>query len=200
MTAVARRPHLSERLSDAVVARSDNGAVAALLANDSASIREKTLDTLIAVAATHQQWQETLVRRTGLPPQATLALAAVVADHLLEPLAARTDLDPTLARVLRARVDLRLERRGGGALPPELAFEEAGLRGDRITMLRLLAEQTGVPARAVEHAAQCAAARRLSASAGRPASRRAAACRRKACSARSPPAPAYPCRRPATGR
>jgi hypothetical protein len=81
-------------------------------------------------------------------------LAAVVADHLLEPLATRTDLDPTLARVLRARVDLRLERRGGGTLPPELAFEEAGLRGDKITMLRLLAEQTGVPARAVEHAAQ----------------------------------------------
>ena len=154
VTAVARRPHLSERLSDAVVARSDNGAVAALLANDSASIREKTLDTLIAVAATHQQWQETLVRRAGLPPQATLALAAVVADHLLEPLAMRTDLDPTLARVLRARVDLRLERRGGAALPPELAFEEAGLRGDKLTMLRLLAEQTGVPARAVEHAAQ----------------------------------------------
>jgi hypothetical protein len=154
VTAVARRPYLSERLSDAVVARSDNGAVAALLANDSASIREKTLDTLIAVAASHQQWQETLVRRAGLPPQATLALAAVVADHLLEPLATRTDLDPTLARVLRARVDLRLERRGGGTLPPELAFEEAGLRGDTLTMLRLLAEQTGVPARAVEHAAQ----------------------------------------------
>lgn len=154
VTAVARRPHLSERLSDAVVARADNGAVAALLANGTAAIREKTLDTLIAVAATHQEWQESLVQRAGLPPQATLALAAVVADHLLEPLASRSDLDPTLARVLRARVDLRLERRGAAALPPELAFEEAGLRGDKVAMLRLLAERSGVPPRAVAHAAQ----------------------------------------------
>lgn len=154
VTVVARRPRLSERLSDAVVARADHGAVAALLANDSAAIREKTLDTLIAVAATQPQWQESLVRRAGLPPQATLALAAVVADHLLEPLANRPDLDPGLAQMLRARIDQRLERPRSGTLAPDLAFEEAGLHGDRLAMLRLLAEQAGVPARAVEHAAQ----------------------------------------------
>ena len=154
VTAVARRPMLSERLSDAVAARAGTEAVAALLENDSASIREKTLDTLIALAASRHEWQESLVRRSGLPPRATLALAGLVADHLLEPLATRADLDPGLARVLRARVDMRLERRGNAALPPELAFEEAGLRGDQPTMLRLLAEQAGVPPRAVEHVAR----------------------------------------------
>ncbi|TCZ59877.1 DUF2336 domain-containing protein [Roseicella aquatilis] len=154
VTAVARRPRLSERLSDAVATRAETGAITALLENDSAAIQERTLDTLIALAATRQDWQDRLVRRSGLPPRATLALAAVVVDHLLEPLASRTDLDPTLARVLRARVDLRLERRSSGQLPPELAFEEASLRGDQVTMLRLLADLAGVSARAVEHVAQ----------------------------------------------
>ena len=41
VTAVARRPDLSERLSDAVGRPVRNGAVAALLANDSASIRRR---------------------------------------------------------------------------------------------------------------------------------------------------------------
>lgn len=154
VTAVARRPQLSEALSDAIAARADDGAIAALLGNESAAIREHTLDTLIAQAATRQAWQERLVRRPGLPPRATLALVAVVADHLLRPLAQRADLDPALTRVLRARVELRLEGRSGGPLPPELAFEEAALRGDTMAMLRLLAEGTGVPARAVEHAAR----------------------------------------------
>jgi uncharacterized protein (DUF2336 family) len=154
VTAVARRPRISERLSDAVVAQAGTEAIAALLGNDSAAIRERTLDRLIAQAAIHEDWQESLIRRSGLSPRTTLALAVVVADHLLEPLAARTDLDPTLARVLRARVELRLRGQEARRLPPELAFEEAGLRGDQATMLRLLAERTGMPSRAVEHAAR----------------------------------------------
>jgi len=152
VTAIARRPHLSEIISDAVVARADDAATAALLGNGSAAIRERTLDTLIAQAAGHLQWQECLVRRPGLPPRATLALATFVADHLLESLATRSDLDPMLTRVLRARVDLRLVGHGTSHLPPDLAFEEAALRGDQMTMLRLLAEAAGVPPRAVEHA------------------------------------------------
>ncbi|MEN0076306.1 MAG: DUF2336 domain-containing protein [Paracraurococcus sp.] len=161
VTAVARRPHLSERLSEAVVARADEAATAALLANDSAVIRERTLDRLVAEAATHATWQDSLVRRSGLPAGAVLTLATMVADHLLEPLISRNDLDPSLARVLRARVSLRLERRGETALPPELAFEEAALRGDRTRMLRLLAERSGVPVLAIEHVAQLRSAKAL---------------------------------------
>ncbi|MDO9712021.1 DUF2336 domain-containing protein [Paracraurococcus lichenis] len=155
VTAVARRPRLSERISDAVAARAETAPVAALLTNDSAAIRERTLDTLIAQAASRPEWQESLVRRAGLSHRATLALAAVVADHLLEPLASRADLDPGLARLLRARMDLRLGRGdAAAALPPDLAFEEAGLQGDHGMMQRLLAEHAGVPLRAVEHVAQ----------------------------------------------
>ena len=154
VTAIGRRPQLSERISEAVVARADETATAALLANGSAAIREHTLDRLIAEAATHAAWQESLVRRSGLPAGAVLTLATMVADHLLEPLVTRSDLDPTLSRVLRARVALRLERCGAAPLPPDLAFEEAALRGDRTRMLRLLAERSGVAVRAIEHVAQ----------------------------------------------
>ena len=106
-------------------------------------------------------WQERLVRRTGLPSRAALALVSVVADHLLEPLATRADLDPTLARVLRARVDLRLEGRQVKHLPPELAFEEAALHGDQATMLRLLAEGAALPPLAVDHAVRLRSAKAL---------------------------------------
>nr|WP_254452633.1 DUF2336 domain-containing protein [Roseicella sp. DB1501] len=161
VTAVARRPHLSERLSEAVVARADEAATAALLANESAAIRERTLDRLVAEAATHTAWQDSLVRRSGLSAGAVLTLATMVADHLLAPLISRNDLDPSLARVLRARVALRLERRGEDSLSPELAFEEAALRGDRTRMLRLLAERSGVPVLAIEHVAQLRSAKAL---------------------------------------
>ncbi|MBK1657849.1 DUF2336 domain-containing protein [Paracraurococcus ruber] len=152
VTAVARRPMLSERLSDAVAKRAEAEPVAALLANDSAAIRERTLDALIAQAATQPEWQRCLVRRPGLPPRALLALAKVVADHLLEPLTGRADLDPGLARLLRARVEQRLQRTEDTSLPPDLAFEEAALQGDRIAMRRLLAAAAGVPETAVTRA------------------------------------------------
>ena len=161
VTAVARRPHLSERISEAVVARADEAATAALLANESAAIRERTLDRLVAEAATHTAWQDSLVRRGGLSAGAVLTLATMVADHLLAPLISRNDLDPSLARVLRSRVALRLERRGEDSLSPELAFEEAALRGDRTRMLRLLAERSGVPVLAIEHVAQLRSAKAL---------------------------------------
>lgn len=160
VTAVARRPHLSERLADAIAAQAADEPVAALLANDSAAIRERTLDALIARTAGHLSWQESLVRRANLPPAAALALVGVIADHLLEPLAGRTDLGPSLARVLLARVKQRLEG-AEGTLPPELAFEEAALRGERDTMLQLLARSAAMPPGAVRQVVQLRSAKAL---------------------------------------
>ncbi|WP_198378737.1 DUF2336 domain-containing protein, partial [Neoroseomonas rubea] len=92
LTAVARRPAISERVADALVDTGNDTAITALLLNDSAAIRESTLDALVVQAAERTQWQAPLVQRPALPPRAAVALSRLVAEDLLAPLAARTDL------------------------------------------------------------------------------------------------------------
>lgn len=160
LSAVARRPALSECLSDAIAASADEAAIGALLANPSAAIREQTLDGLILQAATRIRWQESLVRRPSLPPRAQRALALCVAGHLLEVLAARPDLAPDLARRLQDRVEARLLE--GAAEPPAGArFEAAALRGDHAAMARLLAQEASVTLQLVEQAVRLRSARAL---------------------------------------
>jgi len=164
--AVARRPALSERLSDAVAARADEAAIAALLDNPSAAIREQTLDGLIAESAGRIGWQESLVRRPSLPAHSARALALIVAEHLLQPLAARPDLDPALAETLRNRVAERLEAAGLSTENVhfdmlETAFEAAGRQGDRTAMARHLARAAKVPLPAVERASRLRSAKAM---------------------------------------
>jgi len=106
--AVARRAYLPESVSDAIAATTDTAAIRALLANDSAAIRESTLDALIDRAAGQPAWHGPMVRRPTLPTRAARALSEIVAAHQLEVLRARTDLDPALAAELRLRVAGRL--------------------------------------------------------------------------------------------
>jgi uncharacterized protein (DUF2336 family) len=143
LSAVARRPALSECLSDAIAASADEAAIGALLANPSAAIREQTLDGLILQAATRIRWQESLVRRPSLPPRAQRALALCVAGHLLQ--------DRVEARLLE-----------GAAEPPAGArFEAAALRGDHAAMARLLAQEASVTLQLVEQAVRLRSARAL---------------------------------------
>ncbi len=176
VTAIARRPQLSEALCDAIIAHADPGTVGVLLENPTAAIRESALDALIANAAEHTGWQERLVRRPRLPAGAALALAVFIAGHLLEALATRPDLDPGLARTLRQRVEQRLVASAAAPIPlalppmanpptpagpPESAFEAAGLRGDQAAMATPLCAAAGVPAAAVEQAVRLRSAKGL---------------------------------------
>ena len=90
--------------------RRDGGrpAIRALLANPSAQIREATLDALVARAAQTRTGTTPLVRRPALPPRAARMLSEIVATHLLEVLATRADLAPSLAEDLRRRIAIRL--------------------------------------------------------------------------------------------
>jgi uncharacterized protein (DUF2336 family) len=124
--AVARRPGIDMAVSDAIAASADSSVVRALLENESAQIREATLDALIARGVEHPDWHAPLVRRPELPPRAARALSEIVTTCLLEELAARADLPAELARDLRARVAARL----GGAetparAPADITLEEA---------------------------------------------------------------------------
>lgn len=116
LSAIARRVGLSTGVSDAIVATRDVSAVAALLANDSAQIREETLDLILDAAPSVEPWHEPLVQRPNLPGKAAKRIAGFVAASLLTKLASRTDLPAdTLAelrQVVEQRLDVKLEETG----------------------------------------------------------------------------------------
>jgi uncharacterized protein (DUF2336 family) len=108
LQAIARRPAVSSRVADAVAATGNEGAVAALLGNTSAQIREETLDRLIEQAPTRPSWHPPLVRRPKLPARAMVRLATFVARSLVEELKRRSDLDPATASAVSEVVEKRI--------------------------------------------------------------------------------------------
>ncbi len=102
--AAARRSRIEATVSDAIVDAANSEAIGALLANPSAQIRELTLDALVARATHEAGWHEPLVRRPTLPTRTARALSEIVANHLLQVLLARDDLDPVLAAELRGKL------------------------------------------------------------------------------------------------
>ncbi len=129
---MARRPDLTEPLSAAIAAGEDTAAIRELLANDSAQIRESTLDALIARAADNVEWHEPLVRRPVLPPRSARTLAEVVTTHLLECMVSRADLDPETVGALRDRLAARLSAGSARAtISDDLSTTEALREADR---------------------------------------------------------------------
>ncbi len=170
VTSVARRPHLNEAVSDAIAATANVSAIRVLLTNQSAAIREATLDALIASGAEHTEWHEPLVRRPALSAGSARKLSEIVANHLLEILASRTDLDPNLLQELRKRLKQRLEADAGTPATTVDAMAEMGgrardertvtetmllhaaQRGDAKLAAVLLATAAGVPLPVVQRA------------------------------------------------
>ena len=187
--AAARRPRIDAMLCDAIVDAADTDAIGALLANPSAQIREATLDALVAHAAQHEGWQEPLVRRPCLPARAARALSQIVANHLLEVLWAREDLDPALADDVRDRLrqaapatsaasvaTLNTAAQQNPAKAAELesacalrdvgriddaAVLTAAQRGDVALATAMLAAKAGVPLAVIERAASLRSAKGL---------------------------------------
>jgi uncharacterized protein (DUF2336 family) len=108
LQAIARRADVSPRVADAVAATGSESAVAALLGNNSAQIREETLDRLIEQAPTRPSWHPPLVRRPKLPARAMVRLATFVARSLVEELKRRSDLDPATASAVNEVMEKRI--------------------------------------------------------------------------------------------
>lgn len=113
LTAIARRIGLSAGVSDVIAATRDVSAVSALLANDSAQIREETLDLILDAAPSVESWHEPLVQRPNLPGGAAKRIAGFVATSLLNLLASRKDLPADalaeVRQVMEKRLDVKLE-------------------------------------------------------------------------------------------
>jgi uncharacterized protein (DUF2336 family) len=115
LAAVAKRSNVAAAISDALVEADDTAAVASLLANKSAQIREETLDLIVDRAPSRASWHGPLVDRPTLTPKAALKIAAFVADALSQRLQARPDLDPATREAVTAEVRRRLAPAAGGS-------------------------------------------------------------------------------------
>ena len=108
LNAISRRAGVSEAVADAVVATNDISAIGDLLGNDSAQIREETLDGLVERAPEVELWHAPLVGRPHLPAHAVSKLAMFVANNLLETLQGRQDLDDETLRAVKSAVRSKL--------------------------------------------------------------------------------------------
>jgi uncharacterized protein (DUF2336 family) len=113
LDAISRRTRVGEQVSDAIVDTDDVGAIAVLLANPSAQIREETLDYVVDRAIDVESWHLPLVNRPRLSPGIAGKLARFVADHLVAVLTQRRDLDPETAAAVNAEVRKRLDSGDG---------------------------------------------------------------------------------------
>lgn len=109
LAAIAQRRDVQARVSDAIVAADDEPAVAALLANKSAQIREETLDLIVERAPHRVAWHEPLVRRPTLPARAAQRIASFIAESLLGILKGREDLPRETRDKVAAAIAQRLE-------------------------------------------------------------------------------------------
>ena len=103
LSAIARRKTVDEDVSDAIAGTDDQDAIADLLANPSAQVREETLDMLVDRAPNVESWHAPLVAMPKLPAGPAKKIAGFVAQSLLDSLGSRTDLPPeTITAVAEA--------------------------------------------------------------------------------------------------
>ncbi len=132
VAAIAQRSDLSQRVADAVVRTDDIDAVALLLGNESAQIREETLDHILARAPSRKSWHRPLVYRPNLSSAAVRRLARFVAVSLIEVLQQRHEMDEETAEAVVATLRTRLAKNGAPLAdepPPATEGESDGPSG-----------------------------------------------------------------------
>jgi uncharacterized protein (DUF2336 family) len=164
LAAIARRRPVSPDVAQAIVSSLDIPAIASLIANPDAKIREKTLDALAAQAEKIQSWHVPLVLRADLSKRAIWRIASFVGSSLIEQLVARYGLDDEIGQRLNKELRARLQEERGpeSASPPDLAardvaaaraagkldegfVEQAAQAGQRDAVILALAVLAAVP-------------------------------------------------------
>ncbi|UTW55176.1 DUF2336 domain-containing protein [Kordiimonas sp. SCSIO 12610] len=140
LTAIAKRENLSENVSGDIAASLDVPAIAALLTNESAYIREETLDQIIDQAKSVDDLHRPLALRPQLSIRAMKRIAGFVASALVHAMMEQSDLEEDQAEELLDRVRDRLEEEDIGDEEEQklaakaLDFAERGLIDDKFLM------------------------------------------------------------------
>ena len=169
---VASRDRLSAVVADAIVDQADVPTIRALLSNQSARIRESTLDVIVGRAPEHIEWHAPLVRRSSLSAHAIRALSEFITIDLLRMLATRSDLEPSKLEIVRQRMSVhagdqdealiahvRTLQASGGLT--EAALREAAQAGDTRLLLAQLAVSSGIALSIVERVLELRSAKAL---------------------------------------
>ncbi|MBF0355093.1 MAG: DUF2336 domain-containing protein [Alphaproteobacteria bacterium] len=109
LAAISRRAGVGAEVADVIAKSEDVEAIAVLLGNRSAQIREETLDRLIERAPDIEMWHAPLVQRPHLSARAVGRIARFVADNLLDVLKSRQDLPENVMADVEREVKKRLE-------------------------------------------------------------------------------------------
>ncbi len=108
LTAIARRSPVSEDIANDIAASLEIPAVAALLANPDAAIREETLDQIIEQAKTVTELHKPLALRPALSIRAMKRIAGFVASALVHRMVEKHKLDDPIAEEVLDRVRHRI--------------------------------------------------------------------------------------------
>lgn len=119
LSAIARRVALGEEVSESIVDTGNTEAIAELLGNDSAQIREETLDRIVDDAAANPSWHAPLVHRPRLHAGAARRVAKIVAAPLLADLKQRGDIDAETLSAIEQALAENLDADADGAAEPE---------------------------------------------------------------------------------
>lgn len=121
ISAIAARPEVSEKVSDAVFGTGDAPGTAVLVSNSGARISSTTLQKIVASARQNPDWHRPLALRPGLTMELTQEIVGFASETILEVLKARSDLDAPTRLGVVAIVERRLAYAADG---PEVTPEE----------------------------------------------------------------------------
>ncbi|MCF8474908.1 MAG: DUF2336 domain-containing protein [Emcibacter sp.] len=110
LKAIAKRAYVDEEVSDAISSSLDIPAVATLLANKNAQIRESTLDAIINQATEIEELHHPLATRPNLSIRAIKRIASFVASALVNHMITSYNLDQDMAKEILERVQLRIKK------------------------------------------------------------------------------------------
>lgn len=108
ISAISKRSKISEDVSDGIINADDVDAIALLLGNHSAMIREQALDRVVDRAVDIDLWHAPLAMRPKLPQGAAVKIARFVAEDILKRMVERSDLSPDVLQPVRDVVYKRL--------------------------------------------------------------------------------------------
>lgn len=113
LEAIAKRSQLSGDVCEAIASTLEIPAVATLLANENAQIREETLDSIITEAQENhiEVWHEPLAKRPNLSMRAMKRIATFVASSLVDTMITLNHLKPEQGEELLLRVRDRISDR-----------------------------------------------------------------------------------------
>ncbi len=133
LAAISRRSSVSEVVCDTLVRTGDIAAIAALLSNENAQMREDTLDLILDGAPSVESWHEPLVMRANISARAMKRIAGFVAANLVDRMIARHNVPESIARDLLLTVRRQIDSEKVG-VPSLEACEQAARKAiaDRI--------------------------------------------------------------------